>query len=115
MGKLGRPREYKTAADLEARIEEYFEENEDAYTISGLALFLGFESRQSFYDYEKNGEFSYTIKSARLAIEEYYEKALINKNAGGAIFALKNFGWKDKTEVDNNHSGELKITRIIKK
>lgn len=115
MGKIGAPRKYKTNEELIEVIEDYFEQNEGKLTITGLALHLGFESRQSFYDYEKKGDFAYTIKRARMVIEEYYEQALMNKNSGGAIFALKNFGWKDKSEVDNNHSGELKITRIIKK
>jgi hypothetical protein len=62
---------------------------------------LGFESRQSFYDYEERGEFSYTIKKARLTIESKYEEKLHEPACTGAIFALKNFGWTDKSEVDN--------------
>lgn len=81
-------------------------------TITGLALFLGFASRQSFYDYEKDGLFSYAIKRARLKIESQYEKALHYNNPTGAIFALKNFGWSDKLEIDQNtkHSGSVNHT-----
>jgi hypothetical protein len=71
-------------------------------TWTGLALFLGFESRQSLTDYVKKEEFSYTIKRASLTIENIYEEALTSMNTSGPIFALKNYGWKDKTEVDNN-------------
>ena len=81
-------------------------------TITGLCLFLGFESRQSFYAYEDKPEFSYTIKKARLLIETEYEEMLQTGNTTGAIFALKNFGWTDKQEIDqtNRHSGEIKHT-----
>jgi len=78
-------------------------------TITGLALYCNFESRQSFYDYEKNGEFSYTIKRARLRIEMEYEKALHGTSPTGAIFALKNFGWKDKQEVEQTGGLTIKF------
>lgn len=103
----GRPRIYESADALEEAIMVYLNENKTKLTITGLALHLGFESRQSLYDYEKDGEFSYTIKKARLTIETFYEENLLTKNATGAIFALKNFGWKDKQELE--HSGELSI------
>lgn len=78
-------------------------------TITGLVLYLGFDSRQSFYDYEKKPEFSYTIKKARTFIENEYEEILATTGSPGAIFALKNFGWHDKTEIE--HSGSLNETR----
>lgn len=98
MAKAGRPSEYNNPDELQKRIDEYFDSNEK-YTICGLAYDLGFESRQSFYDYEKRDKFSYIIKRARLRIEGYYE-SLLGKpgGAGGPIFALKNMGWTDKQE-----------------
>ena len=84
---------------MQEAIDDYFE-NYQPVTITGLALHLGFESRQSFYDYEKREAFSYTIKRARLRIETYYEGKLVANNAAGPIFALKNMGWKDKTETE---------------
>lgn len=99
----GRPPIYEDADSLSKAIGSYFETTNFAdITITGLAYFLGFESRQSLYDYEQRGEFSYIIKRARLFIESSYEKKLSGKEVGGAIFALKNMGWKDKTEVDQN-------------
>jgi hypothetical protein len=116
--KGGRPSFYKTPEQIQQAIEGYFTKikgeinlNEDGDgipyktdpeppTITGLALHLGFESRQSFYDYEARGEFSYAIKRARLRIENSYEIALRFNNPTGAIFALKNFGWTDKQEVE---------------
>jgi hypothetical protein len=75
-------------------------------TISGLCYFLGFESRQSFYDYEKKSGFTYTIKKARLKIERCYEEQLQYGNSTGAIFALKNMDWHDKSEFDHTTGGE---------
>lgn len=116
----GRPTKYETAAELQKAIDEYFENCPDKkivgtdghleipiYTITGLAYHLGFESRQSFYDYEKREGFSYTIKRARLRIEIEYEKQLHFGQCTGAIFALKNFDWKDKTE--HELSGQVGI------
>lgn len=103
--KLGRPPLYKTPLSLQNRIQEYFKLDEEAtktptYTISGLALHLGFCSRQSFYAYENKPEFSYTIKRARLFMERHYEELIQGSTPTGAIFALKNFGWIDKAEED---------------
>ncbi len=115
----GRPPIYKTPTCLQKKIDEYFANCPDkrtiltkmgafdvpAPTITGLAFFLGFESRQSFYDYENNEEFSYAIKRSRLRIEREYEKLLCTSTPSGAIFALKNFGWKDKQDLDLNAKG----------
>ena len=116
----GRPPLFETVEELRDKIDEYFKtgvkkrsfivgraENQKEVsipipTISGLALFLGFESRQSFYDYEKKDGFSYTIKKARLFIEVEYEEQLHYGNTTGAIFALKNMGWRDTQDLKVN-------------
>lgn len=99
----GRPAKFDNPEDLQKKVDEYFDwakqENNGIKTITGLALFLGFESRQSIYDYEKDGTFSYIIKNARLRVEEGYEERLHTGIPTGAIFALKNMGWKDKVET----------------
>jgi len=99
----GRPAKFDEPAALQEKVEEYFiwakNENNGIKTITGLALFLGFESRQSIYDYEKDGEYSYIIKNARMRVEEGYEERLHTGIPTGAIFALKNMGWKDKVET----------------
>lgn len=92
---------FQTDEELRQKIEEFFK-TEKAPTVTGLAYYLGFASRQSFYDYEKNERHSYTIKRARLFMESVYEKALSKGNCTGAIFALKNFGWSDKQEIEQN-------------
>lgn len=100
----GRPRIYETPEELQGAIDAYFLQikvDKEPATVTGLALSLGFESRQSVYDYEENGEFSYIIKNARLRVECEYEKRLSTaQSPTGAIFALKNMGWKDKSEQE---------------
>lgn len=125
MAVIGRPALYTTDTDMIMAVEDYFiwiqgeytdqqrhDENGAPYTeriwsrypepptITGLALHLGFESRQSIYDYEKNGDFSYIIKNARLRVEKGYELALHGDKPTGSIFALKNMGWTDKTQTE---------------
>lgn len=99
---FGRPATYDTPELMIQAIELYLktcEAQNKKPTITRLALALGFESRQSFYDYEKKPEFSYIIKKARLEVEAGYEDGLREANPTGSIFALKNMGWKDKFET----------------
>ena len=107
--KGGRPPVFETPEELNDKIEAYFSScstlNQQA-TITGLCYDLGFESRQSFYDYEKRDGFSYTIKRARLKMESLYEAQLFTKISTGAIFGLKNFGWTDRSEVDLTSDGK---------
>ena len=125
----GRPPKYTTSEAMQEASDEYFDSQKPKQlvdekgiplytakgfpamdwnppTITGLALHLGFESRQSMYDYEKNGEFSYTIKRARMRCEHYAEHAGMTGAAPApmAIFALKNYGWSDKQEIE--HTGK---------
>lgn len=122
----GRPPIFETVEELTEKINEYFNtgvkirniilgKSPNQYevkvpvpTITGLCNYIGFESRQSFYDYEKRDGFSYTIKRARLFIEQEYEEQLTQGNTIGAIFALKNMGWKDKTETEFSGGFEVK-------
>ena len=133
MNKLGRPLIFDSPESLQKAIRDYFDDpplkkvtitkgekiqtiEVPLITITGLAYHLGFESRQSFYDYENRPDFSYTIKRARLFIENEYESQLQIGNTTGAIFALKNFGWSDKQEIDHTSNGnELKPQIIFTK
>ena len=95
----GRPPLFENADQLSQAIADYFDLHPDDATITGLALYLGFSDRQSLYDYEKKPEYSCIIKTARLQVENGYELALRSKAYPGAIFALKNMGWRDKVET----------------
>jgi len=112
--KTGRPPMYSTPEEMQKKIDEYFEKvptfkryygeisvDVPCPTITGLTLFLGFCDRQSFRDYEVNKpEFTCTMKTARQRIENHYETLLQQGQPTGAIFALKNFGWTDKSEFE---------------
>jgi hypothetical protein len=126
---VGRPCICNTPEELQIAIDEYFlkgmplkkvivgppnnrrETLIAVPSISGLSLYCGFSNRASFYDYEKKPEFTHTIKKARSRIEQHYEELLQTGLGSGAIFALKNFGWIDKTELE--HSGEIKGNFIV--
>ncbi|NJO00400.1 MAG: hypothetical protein HC880_00795 [Bacteroidia bacterium] len=95
---------------LQAAIDRYFVEYKECRpTISGLVLFLGFCDIHSFYDYGRRPEFSTTIKNARERIVNIYEQMLGNANCTGAIFALKNFGWKDRIEIKTEQSITINV------
>jgi len=109
----GRPPVYETAEQLIKAIDSYIEDPGDykvladetkmpLYTITGLTLHLGFASRQSLYDYEKNEKFSCIIRKARTFIEKQYEIALHFQTCTGAIFALKNMDWKDNQTIEHS-------------
>jgi hypothetical protein len=83
-------------------------------TITGLAIFLGFGSRYTFYEYEKKPEFTYTIKKARTMIEAYYERLLHGANATGAIFALKQFGWKGKAGFEHSERMQFNMMPSVR-
>ena len=100
--KGGRPPKWNTPEELQADIDKYFEdckESKEPLTITGLALALD-TTRETLMDYQNNDVFSYTVKKAKLRIENAYEKRLIANGRAGDIFALKNFGWKDKQEIE---------------
>lgn len=103
----GRPPKYGSAKELAAAVDEYLE-GAEVKTVTGLAIALGFESRQSLYDYEKREEFSYIIRRAKLFVENYYELQLLTSNsATGPKFALQQMGWSDKRELDLKSSDAL--------
>lgn len=109
--KRGRPLKFKSAAELEGKIEEYFAEcvrTGEPLTVTGLALALD-TTRDVLMDYEGKDGFSNTIKKAKLRIENAYEKRLIARGNGGDIFALKQFGWKDRTEQAVELSGNMSL------
>jgi len=98
-GNAGRNPMFEKPEDLNTKATEYFDycqRRKVKATITGCALFLGFASRQSLYEYEARPAFKYYVQRIRLAIENSYE-------LGGQtidIFALKNLGWTDRQAID---------------
>lgn len=117
----GRNRIFETPEEMEKMIDEYFlhiqgkvkkifneglenekvlwEREPEPATITGLALYIGLCSKTSLYEYQDRPAFSDLVKRARAGVENAYEKRLHQAQNVGAIFALKNMGWRDKQEV----------------
>lgn len=112
--KGGRPLKFKTVKELEDKIEAYIKPSLDEegnirlndngfpvrpLTITGLALALD-TTRETLCDYQNKDEFSDTVNRAKLIVENYYEQRLTYNSPTGSIFALKNFGWEDRSQQE---------------
>lgn len=134
--KGGRPPAYKTKEEIQEKIDKYFKDCEgelvldkegnpiiDKYgnvvktgvrplTVTGLALALGFNSRQSLLNYQDKEEFMDTITRAKAKVEQYAEERLYDKDgANGAKFSLSNNfeGWKEKQQIEAEVNSEVTI------
>ena len=137
MATVGRPPMYKTKEEIQEKIDKYFEEckgtpllNEDGtvainkhgepilvdrkpLTITGLALALGFNSRQALLNYQGKKEFNDTITRAKAKVEQYAEERLFDKEgSNGAKFSLANNfeGWKEKQQIEANVDSDITIS-----
>lgn len=109
MARTGRPPNWKTPEELQKEIDLYFEKTpEEQWTITGLALFLD-TSRQTLMEYQEKDNFADTLKRAKLRIENVYEVALRKNGNAGNIFALKNFGWRDRHEIGGPNGSPLQV------
>ena len=104
----GRKRAFATPQEFIGLATKYFESHEgEKISWTGLCLSVGVSSRQSLERYkrgEHGKDFVDPIKKALMVVENYYEE---KEDGAKGIFALKNFGWKDKTEVDVNAKHSL--------
>ena len=136
MAKVGCPPKYKTVKEMQEKIDAYFAECAgyivkdkdgnpmlDKYdepvvagrkplTITGLALALGFSTRQALLNYQDKEVFVDTVLRAKAKVEQYAEERLYDKDgANGAKFSLANNfkGWAEKQQVDANVNSEVTI------
>lgn len=119
---MARPLKYRTVGELQAAIDQYFKDCEgepltdddgnavvDKHgipvfigvkppTVTGLALALGFTTRQSLLNYQGRKQFLDTITRAKSRCEAYAEGRLFDRDGSrGAEFSLKyNFRWEDQ-------------------
>lgn len=133
--KGGRPPMYKSAEEIQEKIDAYFKECKgeplvvdgvpalDKYgepimigrrplTITGLALALGFNSRQALLNYQDKEEFNDTIMRAKSVVEQYAEERLYDKDgANGAKFSLSNnfTGWREKQQIEADVNAAVNI------
>ncbi len=124
------PLRYKSAKEMSAGIEEYFRDceghvltdssGETVYnksgepvivgahppTVTGLALALGFKTRQSLLNYQaRSDKFNDIITVAKSRCEEYAERRLYDRDGvNGAKFSLANNfkGWREKPSEDSS-------------
>ena len=133
----GRPPMYTSVEEMQKKIDAYFEEcdgkilfdpdgnpmrdkngrfirdDRKPYTITGLALALGFATRKSLLEYEGKEEFVNTIARAKSRVERYAEERLFDKNgANGAKFSLANNfkGWSEKQQIEGSINTKQEIT-----
>lgn len=134
--KVGAPPYYTSVEDMQEKIDAYFAEcrervmtdsdgnvlygkngkpltyPEKPLTITGLALALGFNSRQSLLNYQGKAEFVDTIMRAKAEVERYAEERLFDKDgANGAKFSLANNfeGWKEKQQIEAEVNNDVTI------
>ena len=109
----GRPPKFALPEELEEKCLSYFEyciDNTEKPTITGLTLYVGFCERKSWDDYAKKDEFVHIVKRAKLTVENSYETSATTFD----MFALKNMGWKDKTEVELGGDVNIPIMEWVK-
>lgn len=83
--------------------------NEKPPTVTGLALALGFNTRQTLLNYQSKPAFIDTVTRAKARCEEYAEQRLYDRDGQrGAEFSLRcNFRWRDG--ADQGTAGGLNI------
>src|SRR5574344_1101200 len=116
MAEFKKPQKFKTAQELQDKINAYFKDcklKEIPLSITGLALALD-TNRQTLINYQDKDGYENIVDRAKLMIENAYEIRLIENGRSGDIFALKNFGWTDRQEIDNNIKvGKNSIDELI--
>lgn len=115
--KGGRPRKYSSPDEMEQAIDDFVAQcaaDEEPITWTGMAMSLGFYGRQEMENYKDYDGFSDVIKRAKAIVQHSYEKRLLGNQPTGAIFALKNMGWSDKTEtaITGSDGGPLQVQEV---
>ncbi len=84
-------------------------------TVTGLALWLGFKSRQSLLNYQHRSEkFNDILTAAKSKCEEYAERRLFDRDGvSGAKFSLANNfkGWSGK-QVQSADKSEKELPQL---
>ena len=122
MAGKGNPRRWRSAKALQAAVDAYFEECSEkgrVPSVAGLALALGFMSRQALARYtdrmheENNDDYVVIVTSAKTRIEEAnIQLAYIKEASAGARFMLQNgFNYSEKQEIGLN-SNTIKVELV---
>lgn len=141
MGKTNKPK-YSSAVKMQMAIDAYFADCEGEPltdgngevvtdkngvpvivgahppTVTGLALALGFKTRQSLLNYQARSKaFDDIITVAKSRCEEYAERRLYDRDGvNGAKFSLvNNFkGWSDRPDSDSSEA-LAKLDEVLEK
>lgn len=106
---VGRPLKIESREELINKINSYLTSTlEEELTITGLCLAIGV-NKDTFYEYAKREDYADIIEEARMIVENSYELSLRKNGRAGDIFALKNFGWKDKQEIEADVNSSVNI------
>lgn len=136
----GNQLKYKSVEDMQRKIDEYFSacdgipyydddgapmvtpKGDIIYrvqpsppTVTGLALHLGFASRQALINYQGRPAYNDAIMRAKLRIEAYAEGRLYDRDGvKGAQFTLTcNYGWgKDVAGGGDNDNTDVGVVII---
>ena len=138
---MGKKRMFPTPESMQVAIDEYFKDceghlltddagkpifnkfGEPVYvgvkplTVTGLALALGFTSRQALLNYQDRKDYQVIVEKAKLKIENYAEMRLYDKDGwAGAKFNLQNNYKKwdaDKAAQDDRKAPVINIINDI--
>lgn len=134
--RIHRPRKYKTPEEFLERAQEYIEsciddngELNQPITITGMCIYLG-TTRERLLGYEHgtlesikavegdDERWRDAIKRVKHICEHYAEThGFSARNPAFAIFALKNYGWKDtqtiETTVTEIHTLDPEVRRLV--
>lgn len=98
--------EYLDYEDSKKRPDQYSKDGKGVYTISGCALYLGFSSRQTWYNYGANEKDGYMdiINRYKLFLTDWNEKKLYwGGTFQGSFVWLKNHGgYSDESTLNQN-------------
>ncbi|RFZ85690.1 hypothetical protein DYU05_08865 [Mucilaginibacter terrenus] len=81
--------------------------------LTGLALYMGFTSKEEFEKYEVKGRYKKLLRRARLRVELEYEKRVLQQAPTGAIFVLKTLGWTDKSALKQSQATKKLRIEIV--
>lgn len=120
----GRPPMYDDPEVMYDRIAEYLDwadsqkgkPQKGIYTLEGCALYLGFASVQSLYDYEKKESgFAYIINKYRLFLTDWnVQKLYWGGTYMGSQFWLRNHGNYTDESIVNQNQTITQVNPVVK-
>lgn len=109
-GKTRGPSKAIKPGEILAKAQQYLDccTEESRPTRFGLFRACGFKTKQSFYDYKKDPDYTETLQEVEFMIEGSYEQQLADgRGDGGIVFALKQYNWTDKQEIEQTTTHDV--------